>query len=142
MTSPARQQTPSVFSPLADGGAEPVHEPSPEIRDALLRDQAELQREVILWQRWIRYLAIVVLAIAAVLLSARPQGLAVLPLAAVSFGYIACVYITGLAVQRAPALTTRNRLAALLVTADLLTIGAVVYITSMPLVANRFLVIA
>jgi diguanylate cyclase (GGDEF)-like protein len=60
----------------------------------------------------------------------------------VSIGYIACVFITGWAVQRAPAVTPRPWLPALLVTFDLLMIGAVSYFTSVPLVSNRFLIVA
>lgn len=142
MTSPARQPTPSAFTPLAEGAPELLREPSPEIREALLRDQADLQREVILWQRWIRYLAIVVLATAAVLLSPSPQQTAVLPLLAVLAGYVVCVFITGWAVQRPPALTLRPWLPGLLVTADLLTIATIIFMTSMPQVSNRFLVLA
>src|SRR5437867_4459560 len=143
MTSPARQQSPpSSFSPLAEGAPEPVREPSPEIRDALLKDEAELQREVILWQRWIRCLALLVITAAAIVLSARPQQLAILPLIAVAAGYVASVFIAGWAVRRAPTLAVGPWLPALLVTADLVTIGAIIFITSMPLVSQRFLILA
>jgi len=143
MSSPLRQQQtpPSVFSPLADGG-EGAREPSPEIREALLRDHAELQREVILWQRWLRYLALLVLLLTAMLLVARRQDIAMLPLLGVATAYVAVVALTAWAVKRAPALTSRAWLPALLVTADLLTIGAVFYLTSIPLVSNRFLIVA
>lgn len=143
MTAPHRQQTPpTVFSPLVEGPPEAPREPSPEAREALLHDRAELQREVILWQRWVRYLALLVLAGAAVLLSARPGELRVIPLLAVASGYIACVLVTGLYVQRARTLTTQPWLPALLVTADLVTVGAIIFITSIPLVSQRFLILA
>jgi diguanylate cyclase (GGDEF)-like protein len=143
MTAPLRQQTPpTVFSPLVDGAADAPREPSAEAREALLRDRAELQREVILWQRWVRYLALLVLAGAAILFNARPNQIHVVPLLAVAIGYVACVLVTGWAVQRARALTTQQWLPALLVTADLVTIGAVIFITSIPLVSQRFLILA
>jgi diguanylate cyclase (GGDEF)-like protein len=126
---------------MAEGGAEPAREPSPEIREALLRDQAELQREVILWQRWVRYLALVVGG-AAVVISARSQELAIAQLLAVAVGYAACVFMTGWAVQRAPAVQPSPWLPALLVTADLVAIAAIFYLTSVPLVHNRFLILA
>lgn len=141
MTSPLRQAPPpSVFTPLAEADA--AHEPSLEIREALQRDQAELQREVILWQRWMRYLALLVLSGAAVAFSPRGQELATLPLLAVAGFYVACVFVSGWAVQRVPALTTGPLLPAMLVTADLVTVGAIFYLTSVPLLSSRFLMLA
>ena len=143
MTSPLRQHSPpSVFSPLTDGVAEAAHEPSLEAREALRRDQAELQREVILWQRWVRYLAVIVLSLAAVLLSGRREELARLPLFVVSLSYVVCVFLTGWAVRKAPSLTKGQWLPALLVTADLITIGTIIFITSPPLLTYRFLILA
>ena len=143
MTSPLRQESPpSVFSPLTDGVAEVAHEPSAEAREALQRDQAELQREVILWQRWVRYLAVIVLSLAAVLLSGRRDELARLPLLVVSMSYVVCVFAAGWAVRKAPSLTKGQWLPALLVTADLITIGTIIYITTPPLLSYRFLILA
>jgi diguanylate cyclase (GGDEF)-like protein len=145
MTSPlpARPQSqPSVFTPLAEVPPEAVHEPSPEAREALRRDQSELQREVILWQRWVRYLAVVVLCGAAVMLSGRREELARLPLFIVAIGYVACVFVTGYAVRHAPTLTTGQWLPALLVAADLITIGTIIFITTPPLLSYRFLILA
>ena len=145
MTTPAsaRQQSPpSVFTPLTEVPPEAAHEPSPEARDALRRDQSELQREVILWQRWVRYLAVVVLCAAAVMLSGRREELARLPLLIVAVGYVACVFLSGYAVRHAPALTTGQWLPAVLVTADLITIGTIIFITTPPLLSYRFLILA
>jgi diguanylate cyclase (GGDEF)-like protein len=145
MTTPAsaRQQSPpSVFTPLTEVPPEAAHEPSPEARDALRRDQSELQREVILWQRWVRYLAVLVLCAAAVMLSGRREELARLPLLIVAVGYVACVFLSGYAVRHAPALTTGQWLPAALVTADLITIGTIIFITTPPLLSYRFLILA
>ena len=89
-----------------------------------------------------RYLAVLVLCGGAVALSGRPNELALIPLAAVGVGYVAWVYLTGLAVQHAPALTKGQWLPTLLVTADLGTIGAIIYITTPPLLSYRFLILA
>src|SRR5207237_61450 len=105
MTSPVRQQTPSAFTPMAEALPEPKREPSPETRDALLKDRAEMQREVILWQRWIRYLALLVLTVGAVMVSGQPRNLDLWPVVAVGAGYVLCVFAAGVAVQRMPALT-------------------------------------
>ena len=143
MNSPARQTLPTVFSPLSDSAQEGSggHEPSPEVRDALHREQAELQREVILSHRWVRYVAVAVLAGAAIALSRR-DGLPVGSLIAVVFAYVACVFVTGWAVQRAPVATQGQWLSALLITADLASIGSIIYLTSPPMLAYRFLILA
>jgi diguanylate cyclase (GGDEF)-like protein len=143
MTAPHRQPqpTPSVFTPLAEPGVEPVREPSPEIREALLRDQAELQQEVILWQRWVRWVAAGIAGIVIVIVS-RPSTTSLVPLGAVALAYAAIVFATGWFVQRTPATTPRPWLPALLVTADLVAMGALFYLTLVPLVSNRFLILA
>lgn len=126
---------------MADSSPEVSREPPTEIREALLRDQAELQREVILWQRWVRYLALVLAAVA-VIFTGNPSDRAVLPLLAVAVGYFGCVLATGWAVERASDIASRPWLPVLLVTADLVTMGATIYLTSAPIVANQFLIIA
>ena len=131
-----------MFTPLADGGVELVREPSLEIREALRRDQAELQQEVILWHRWVRYLALIVLLAAGVALSANARSLSLLPLLSVALAYVGVVYFSGWAVQRSDAVEARPWLPGLLVTADLLMMGAVFYLTAVPLVHNRFLILA
>jgi diguanylate cyclase (GGDEF)-like protein len=122
-------------------GTEQAHEPSIEIREALQRDQAELQREVVLWQRWMRYLALLVLSGGAVAFGATEQ-IAWLPLIAIASAYVVVVFLSGWAVQRVPTLTAGPLLPALLVTADLITVAAIFYVTSVPLVSNRFLIVA
>ncbi|HYC52965.1 MAG TPA: GGDEF domain-containing protein [Gemmatimonadaceae bacterium] len=131
----------SAFSPLAEGPTEPPTGPSLEIQEALARDQADLQREVILWQRWIRYVAIM-LAGGAVLLGASAQDLPVIPLIVVTACYVVCVFATAWIVQHIPASRPRSWLPGLLVTADLVAVGAIFYLTSIPLVTNRFLILA
>ena len=126
---------------MAESGAEPTREPSPEIREALLRDQAELLQEVILWQRWVRYVAAGIAGMVIVAVS-RPAPGAWIPLSAVALAYAGIVFGTGWFVQRMPPTTPRPWLPALLVTADLVTMGALFYLTMVPLVSNRFLILA
>ena len=132
---------PSAFSPLADGPTEPTTGPSLEIQEALLRDQADLQREVILWQRWVRYVAIV-LAGGAVLVGASSNDLPFTALIAVAGLYVTSVFATAWIVQHVPSSRPRAWLPTLLVTADLVAMGAIFYLTSVPLVTNRFLILA
>ena len=121
---------------------ETVFEPSVEIQEALLRDQAELQAEVILWQRWVRYLALIVLLAGGAMQADDSRSLPFLPLLFIAVGYAAVVYMTALAVQRAPARRPGPWLPALLVTADLVMMGGIFYVTAVPLVHNRFLILA
>ncbi len=127
---------------MVEGPSFEGREPPIEVRDELLRDRAELQREVILWQRWLRYLALPVLIGGAVLLSPDPRRLDVLPLLSVALVYVAAVFVTAWAVERWPARAPRTGLPALLLTTDLVMVGAIVVITSLPLAGPRFLVIA
>jgi len=144
MTSPApNQRTPSTFKPPAEGAsaAEKFREPATDVRRALSKDQAELRREVVLWQRWVRYLALfAVLAVAA--LFGATGKFPVVPLASIAVGYTAIVFLCGMVVVRFPTLTASWWLRGVIVTADLLMVGAVVYLTGVPLVAQRFLIVA
>lgn len=144
MNSPQRQAPqapPSAFTPMAETTPEPVRETSPEIREALARDQAELQKEVILWQRWVRLFAIVA-ASAAILLTNRVSLQVFLILLGIAGGYAAVVLLTGWFVQRRQAMRASPVLPALLVTADLVAMGALFYMTTVPLASNRFLILS
>jgi len=134
--------TPSAFTPLTEGGPEAVRELPTEVRETLGRDQAEMQREVILWQRWVRYLALGVLVAAGVVVSRSFGHASELPLLGVAIAYSACVFFTGWAVKRSLELTARPWLPGLLVTADLVMVGAIVYLTGTPEVSQRFLTVA
>ena len=144
MTSPARKQgQPSVFSPLSDTTThEAVHEPSPEARDALLREQQELRGEVILWQRRLRYAAITVLAVVAIAVSGirEPTRLAIV--GGVLFLYLACVFAAGVAVRGSRQIIAADRLSVILISADLLSMGTIFYLTTPPSLDYRFLLLA
>jgi diguanylate cyclase (GGDEF)-like protein len=141
LTAPQRHNTPpSVFTPMTENTPDFTREPSPEIREALQRDHAELQREVILWQRWVRYSALVLAAVAVMVTGAHAA--AVVPLVAVAVVYIATVFLTGWAVERSKAITSRPWLPAVLVTMDLVAMAATIYLTTAPILSNRFLIVA
>lgn len=126
---------------MAELSSEGTRETPPEIREAMLRDEAELQRDVILWQRWVRYLALA-LASAAVILTGGTSDIAVVPLLTIAIGYIAIVFGVGWAVERSSAATSRPWLPALLLTADLVAMGATIYYTTAPIESDRFLILA
>ena len=144
MTSPApHQRTPSTISPLAEGASasEKFREPSTDVRDALRRDKTELQREVVLWQRWVRYLALFVVLAATALFTDKGR-FPVAPLAMVASGYVAIVFLSGVVVQHLPGLTSKPWLRGVIVTSDLCMVGALVYLTGIPQVSQRFLIVA
>ncbi len=144
MTSPSsNQRTPSSFTPLAPGAPQPekFREPTTEVREALARDQTELQREVVLWQRWVRYLALFVVLGAAALFSDEGQ-FPVFPLASIAVAYTTIVFLAGVVVQQLPRLTSKWWLRGMIVTSDLMMVGSVVYLTGIPQVSQRFLIVA
>ena len=111
------------------------------MREALSRDQSELQREVVLWQRWIRYLALFVVLTATALFTDKGK-FPVAPLALVALVYVAIVFLSGVVVQKFPKLTSKPWLRGAIVTSDLLMVGALVYMTGIPQVSQRFLIVA
>ena len=144
MTSPQRQaqRAPaSAFTPLAETAPEVGREPTAEIREALAKDQADLQKEVILWQRWVR-LAAIVAAGAAIALTTTVSFTTLLILLGVAVGYSGVVLITGWIVQRNEAHEVSPLLPILLVTADIVAMAAMFYVTTVPLASNRFLILA
>ena len=143
MTSPLRQPVPpSVFSAMSEATTqESLHDPSPEARDALAREQDELRGEVILWQRWVRSIAVVVLAASAVLTN---QGAAsrYTSVGIVVLAYIATVFIAGIAAQRGEKIAAAAGWGVVLVTADVLAAAAITYFTTPPQLEHRFLLLA
>jgi diguanylate cyclase (GGDEF)-like protein len=144
MNSPQRQapqRTPSAFTPMAEAAPEAVREAPTEIREALAKDQADLQKEVILWQRWVRLVAIVAGA-AAIVLTSSVSARTSLILLGVALSYSAVVLLTGWIVQHDKSARTSALLPVLLVTADIVAMGAMFYATTVPLATNRFLILA
>lgn len=143
MSSAARPVTPatgaSVFSPPPPEAHQDPAPIAPEMREALRRDQLELQREVILWQRWVRYGAVVALATVA-LVFARPAGSVLVLLGGVAAAYLAVVAASAWAVRDA----SRVRgllLPALLATADAAALAATFHLISPPADQDRLLVL-
>ncbi len=132
MSSTARLSTEqsSVFSPLAEIGAE-RRDAAAEVREAVLHDQADLQREVIIWQRRVRYLALGALVLMSLVFGGKEQ-VALAPLAVVAGLYMACVVGTAWYVSHIGGHVMRGWLPAVLLTADIATIAAVCYLISTP----------
>jgi diguanylate cyclase (GGDEF)-like protein len=121
---------------------ESLHEPSPEAREALAREQDELRGEVVLWQRWARAIAVVMLAAAALVANRDGDAARYVPVAAIAIAYIACVFSAGLAIQRGGQVSAGIGWSVLLVSADVFAIAGIIYFTTPPQLEHRFLLLA
>ena len=111
---------------------------TPELLEALRHDREALVREAILWQRWIRYVGFIAL-VALALTFGRDRARMLLPAAGVAFGYALCVTITAAMVRRAVTVH-ETRLPAFLVTADVVALSAITWLSGPPSDASRILI--
>jgi diguanylate cyclase (GGDEF)-like protein len=111
---------------------------TPELVEALHRDRESLVRDALLWQRWVRYAGLLAIVLLALLLGERPNTELLLPLSVVALIYVLCVSLTGEWARRAR--TMHNSwIPALLVTADVLALAAIVWMSGGPAVTTRLL---
>ena len=103
---------------------------TPEMVEALRRDRELLVREALLWQRWGRYLALLAMFTLAVAVGDDASAKMV-PIVLTSLAYAACVAITSRIVSRAE-VVHEHRLPALLVTADIIALATLIWLTSKP----------
>jgi diguanylate cyclase (GGDEF)-like protein len=111
---------------------------TPELEETLHRDRESLVRDALLWQRWVRYAGLLALVVLALVLGERSNRDMLIPVASVALAYVLCVALTGERIRRA-ATVHASRLPALLVTADVLALAALVWLTGSPAVAARML---
>jgi diguanylate cyclase (GGDEF)-like protein len=111
---------------------------TPELVEALHRDRESLVRDALLWQRWVRYSGLLALVVLALVLGERANRDMLLPVASVALAYVLCVGLTGERVRRAHTVHS-SRLPAFLVTADVLALAALVWLSGSPSVATRLL---
>jgi len=145
MTAPAarRESQPTVFSPLTETTThEASHEPSPEARESLARERTELQREVLLWQSWPRFIAVTLLCVAAILLDGTATRPSYATLAAIAGAYVAVVFVIGMALRRASDVLSSQWLTILLLTVDLGAMGGIIHVSTPPQLASVFLLLA
>ena len=111
---------------------------TPEIVEALRHDREMLVREAILWQRWIRYVGLLAVLLLAVVFGHERVRM-LLPAAGVVLFYVLCVSITAAVVRRA-ATVHEIRLPAFLVTADVVALAAIVWLSGARTDAERILI--
>ena len=112
---------------------------TPELEETLHRDRESLVRDALLWQRWVRYAGLLAVVILALVLGERANRDMLIPVALVALTYVLCVAVTGEHVRRATTVH-RSRIPALLVTADVLALASLIWLTGSPAVATRLLV--
>jgi diguanylate cyclase (GGDEF)-like protein len=111
-----------------------------ELGQVLLQDQADLRREVLLWQRWVRLMALAALLVLSVIFGSAISE-AIVPTIVLSIAYIACVLGTTWMLQRSRAEWQAQWFPALMMTADIVTLAGFCYLTSPPFQANRVLML-
>jgi diguanylate cyclase (GGDEF)-like protein len=112
---------------------------SPELSRTLLDDRSKLRVEVLLWQRWVRYLALGTLVLLSLVFGASVVGSALLPLAVLSVAYVGVVMSTSYILLHDPRPRSQAWFPSLLLATDIITLSGFVYLTSPPYQAYRIL---
>ena len=112
-----------------------------QLNDALFFDRAELQRDVILWQRWIRYATVAILSMAVLLLGASQHERLWIPLGASVGGYVILNIIAAWYVARIAADRMREWLPDVILVSDVAVISALIYLSGPPAQFYRILLL-
>jgi diguanylate cyclase (GGDEF)-like protein len=112
---------------------------TPELVEALRHDREVLVREALLWQRWVRYIALLAVVALALVFGDATGGTMLLPMALTSLGYFLCVALTSEIIRRAE-VVHEHRLPALLVTADIVALSAMMWFSGTPEDMGRILI--
>src|SRR5439155_25052440 len=114
---------------------------SAELGETLLRDQADLRREVLLWQRWVRYLALGALIVLSLIFGGSTIQEEIIPIGALSLVYVAINALTSWQLQRSASGWQVAWFPAFMVVADIATLAGFCYLTSAPMQAHRVLLL-
>ncbi|MEO7455443.1 MAG: GGDEF domain-containing protein [Gemmatimonadaceae bacterium] len=138
MTWPAEQDDASLLTTTLIGTTLELPSSTPELVEALRHDREVLVREALLWQRWIRYSALFAFSALALVLGEGSRGPMMIPVGLVALAYVLTVGLTAEFIQRAEMVHER-RLPALLVTADVAALTAIIYLSGTPAEMGRIL---
>jgi diguanylate cyclase (GGDEF)-like protein len=130
--------TPPAGVPVDISREWPAH--TAQLRAALHRDQVDLQREVVAWQRWVRYAAFGMLAGLTLAFGRLDRG-AMLPLTAVAAAYFLSVSVITWFVQRTRGRELGGFFPSLLLIADVSTLSALFYLSCAPAEQYRTLLL-
>ena len=111
---------------------------TPELVEALRHDREVLVREAILWQRWVRYLGLLALVVLALALGDGSWTVMLFPVVLTSLLYVLCIVISAAVVRRAD-VVHEYRLPALLVSADIVTLATLTWVSGVPAEMGRIL---
>jgi hypothetical protein len=106
--------------------------------EALRHDREVLVREALLWQRWVRYTALAAVVALALAIGARPRDAMLLPIALTALAYVLCVAVSGEWIRRA-VVVEEHRLPVLVVTADILALSMLIWLSGTPAEMSRIL---
>ncbi len=129
-----------LFSSQEQGGAAvELSTNTPEFVEALRHDRQALVRDALLWQRWVRYLGLATFVVMSLVFGRESWSRMLRPLALTSLLYLACVVVTTAVVRRARSVH-RWHIPAILVSADVVGIAAMIWLSGAPADAVRVLV--
>jgi diguanylate cyclase (GGDEF)-like protein len=131
-----------LFSSQEQGGAAvELSTNTPEFVEALRHDRQALVRDALLWQRWVRYLGLATFVVMSLAFGRESWARMLRPLALTSLLYLSCVVATTAVVRRARSVH-RWHIPAILVSADVAGIAAMIWISGTPADAARILIAA
>jgi diguanylate cyclase (GGDEF)-like protein len=132
MSSSVRiERVESALRPAGSGITQELPLVSGELRAALREDQAKVRGEVILWQRWVRYIALGAMVLLTVVFSTTVQT-ALLPLGIIAAAYVFVVLGTASMLRRGKAVFLHEWFPSFLVIADIGALAGFCYLTSTP----------
>ncbi len=135
--------TPTPATPNVDSqGSRDFTRSYTAIHEELKQDGAELQRQVLIWQRWIRYGAVAVAAFGALArFGAGETRASWLPVAVAGGAYLLFTVLMGLALHRKPDKPLPAVIPPVVLLVDLLMISALVFFTAPPSQFHRILIL-
>jgi diguanylate cyclase (GGDEF)-like protein len=131
-----------LFSTQEQGGAGvELSTNTPEFVEALRHDRQALVRDALLWQRWIRYLGLAAFIGMSLAFGRESWARMIPPMAMIALVYVVCVVSAAAVVHRAKTVHAW-RIPAFLVTADVLGIAGMIWLSGSPSDAVRILIAA
>ena len=112
-----------------------------KIHDALRHDRDELQRDVLLWQRWVRYAAVIITAALTLPFGAPETQPTWMRIGAVAGCYVLFHGLVALYLKRSIGRTLPGWLFEVILVADVAVVTALVYFSSTPAQAYRILLL-
>lgn len=143
MSSPVRleeEQTSYGPGPRRSTVATELLNVTQELNVGLRAEKANLTRDVLLWQRWVRYLAFGTLVLLSLVFGAVSTQ-ALVPLAILAGSYVAVVMGTAYLLQRSPDAVPGAWVPSLMLATDVAMIAGFTYLTGAPTELHRILML-